>query len=365
MIATIVRTSANTVVAVCCVLAAAAAQAGIIPTRIYAFGDSLSDGGRAATLTVAEFPPSPPYANRFSNGPVAVEWLAQAFGLTLDPFLPATLNGTNFAVGGAMTGAYTVELPPPAPAMVTNSNFNWITGVNNVVTLPPGFVPGSPLAAVSDTGIPNQVQSFLGTAPSFDPASTLFVVWGGANDFFLAQALGQTNPAAAIANLAGAVAALAAAGGDHFLVPGLPDFSLTPAFLAAIAPLPPDQQAILKAQLQAQVLGFNAALAGTMDGLEEPLGIEIVNFDTFAAVHAALPLFANVTEPCLSTGPGGVPVICSNPDAFLFWDEVHPTTAAHRLLGLQFAAAVPEPGALALAAVALLALAMARRRARA
>lgn len=361
MIATILRSSATQVLAFCTLLVAAAAQAAFIPNQVYVFGDSLSDGGRAAGLTGAAFPPSPPYANRFSNGPVAVEWMAQAFGLTLTPFLPATPSGTNFAVGGAMTGPYTVNLPG-VPLPVTNSNFNAITGQGS---LPPAFVPGSPLAPISNTGIPNQIQSFLSGSPSFDPASTLFVVWGGANDFFLAQALGQTDPTAAIANLAGTVAQLAAAGGEHFFVPGLGDLSLTPAFLSSIANLTPQQQAFLTAQLRTQVLGFNAALAATMDNLEPALGIEIVSFDVFALLHSVLPLFANVTQPCLSQDPvTAAPVICSDPNSFLFWDGVHPTTAAHRILGLQFAAAVPEPGPLTLVTLALLALAMARRHAR-
>jgi len=34
---------------------------------------------------------------------------------------------------------------------------------------------------------------------------------------------------------------------------------------------------------------------------------------------------------------------CSSPDQYLFWDDLHPTTAADRILASQFANAVPEP----------------------
>jgi phospholipase/lecithinase/hemolysin len=38
--------------------------------------------------------------------------------------------------------------------------------------------------------------------------------------------------------------------------------------------------------------------------------------------------FTNVIGACLS----GLSA-CGNPDQFLFWDGIHPTTAAHRILG--------------------------------
>jgi phospholipase/lecithinase/hemolysin len=38
----------------------------------------------------------------------------------------------------------------------------------------------------------------------------------------------------------------------------------------------------------------------------------------------------------------------------VFWDGVHPTTAAHAVLGAMFAAAVPEPSSLVLVATLLL-----------
>src|SRR6478735_5742525 len=85
----------------------AVASAGPI-TSLYVFGDSLSDDGNAFLLT-GGFPPAP-YAQRASNGPVAVERLAFDLGLTL---APAALGGTNYAVVGATTGP--VQIPGSAP----------------------------------------------------------------------------------------------------------------------------------------------------------------------------------------------------------------------------------------------------------
>src|SRR5687767_8627053 len=39
-------------------------------TSLVVIGDSLSDSGRAFALSEGFFPPSPPYAQRLSNGPV-------------------------------------------------------------------------------------------------------------------------------------------------------------------------------------------------------------------------------------------------------------------------------------------------------
>ena len=47
-----------------------------------------------------------------------------------------------------------------------------------------------------------------------------------------------------------------------------------------------------------------------------------------AITHPAAFGFTNVINGCLSGSR-----ICGKPDEFLFWDGIHPTTAAHRVLG--------------------------------
>ena len=91
-------------------------QTPALPTysAIYAFGDSLSDAGNLSIFTslTGTEPVSPPYyqekygditGNVFSNGPTWVQDLSIALGLgTLTPSLT---GGTDFAYGGAETGA--------------------------------------------------------------------------------------------------------------------------------------------------------------------------------------------------------------------------------------------------------------------
>jgi phospholipase/lecithinase/hemolysin len=64
---------------------------------LFVFGDSLSDIGNLFEKTAGLVPSSSRYfEGRFSNGPLAVEILAEALGL------PSS-RSTNFAIGGART----------------------------------------------------------------------------------------------------------------------------------------------------------------------------------------------------------------------------------------------------------------------
>jgi phospholipase/lecithinase/hemolysin len=85
---------------------------------------------------------------------------------------------------------------------------------------------------------------------------------------------------------------------------------------------------------------FNSKLVA---GLQ---GTGATYFDTYSLVDAIVQNpqkygFSNVTDPCFD----GVNV-CSNPNSYLFWDDIHPTTYADQLLAADFEAAVPEPASL-------------------
>ncbi len=304
-------------------------------TSISVFGDSLSDQGRGYLLTGGAFPPSP-YAQRASNGPVAVEFLAAQLGVTLAPAAPGT--GTNYAVLGAATGPVTFASIP-----VTTDNFAAVAY-------------GQP--ALLNTGILNQVLTSLLAGPVTDPAGSLFVVWGGPNDFFINAS--PTTAANAVSNIATAVMTLYGNGARRFLVPNMPDLALTPYGLG----LPPPQAD----GLRALTMGFNAGLQSALNGLSLLPGIDITPFDTFGLLTAinANPAaygFTNAGDPCLigSLG-GGIVSQCANPDEYVFWDSVHPTTAAHRVVGNAFAAAVPEPATLSLLVLAVTVTVARRRR---
>jgi phospholipase/lecithinase/hemolysin len=307
-------------------------------TSLVVFGDSLSDSGRSYALSEGFYPSSPPYAQRFSNGLVSSEYLAAALGL---PLLPAsTPGGTNYAVGAVTTGT---------------KNVSW------EIDSPPGV---QSIAALQHTGITIQVGEFLASGPPVDRAHALFMVWGGPNDLVLAHLTGgdiEAAAGAAVGNLVGAVEALALAGGQHFLVPNMVDLGKTPEFRGTP----------LEDPLRVLVQGFNAALADAMNdleaGLEEAgLPVDIVLFDTFGGFDSVIANpeafgFTNVTDQCLAD----LNAFLAGCPGYLFFDFTHPTSQAHRLLGLGFHAAVvpaPSGAVLMLVGAGLVALIRKRRR---
>lgn len=306
------------------VMACAAFNACATYTSITVFGDSLSDGGNDFLLTGGNFPPAP-YAQRFTNGPTAVEVLAGTLGLSLTPSLA---GGHNYAYGGAETG--------------TGNYLGLSTG------LPMFIGPG--------TGVLSQVQSFIAPA-GFGGPQSLVVLWGGPNDLFTALAL-SLDPAnvilPAMTNIAQSVSLLYGDGARTILMPNMPNIGTTPFGLTSGD----------SAGLTGFSLAFNAFLNQTIGQLDLLFpDLNIIQFDTFATLSSAQANpgafgFTNVTDPCFN----GI-TVCADPNQYLFWDSVHPTARGHQLLGADFnAAVVPEPDTLALVCLAFAGLAASRRR---
>jgi phospholipase/lecithinase/hemolysin len=320
-------------------------------TNLYVFGDSLSDGGNSGLLSSAAtagvpggpyvIPPYPYYNGQYSNGPVAVEYLWQAYNPGSTSFAPSLAGGTNYAIGGATSG------------------------VENYNSVNPGVpVPLQPIFA--DYGNNWQLQTFAAQHPVFDPETSLFVVWLFPNDLFYAGETGNlpgTVPGSpggdnvisnGIANILTTVNYLASLGAQHFLVPNLPDLGKTPEYLG-------DPAATAVSEL------FNLNLAQQLTALDIALtSAEIVQFDTFGVLNRILANpgaygFEVTDKACVDNLASG---LCNpgNWDKWVFWDSAHPTTSAHALLGREFAASVPEPGTIFLLAIAFLAMAVARRR---
>ncbi len=288
-------------------------------TSLHVLGDSLSDQGNAALLTGGAFPPAP-YAQRASNGPVAVEQLAARLGVELTP---SVAGGTNYAVVGATSGA--VAIAGTSPPVQTE----------NLAAVQYG------LPALGGTSLQSQALALLEAGPIVDPAGSLFFVWGGANDFFLNPS--AATAAAGVNNVVTAVTTLYAAGARNFLVLNLPDLSSTPAGRAL-----PEAQ---RMGLQMLTVGFNDGLGAAVSQVSALPSIDITLFDTFGFFNDILkdPAtfgFSNTTTPCLTGNLAVGGVMCASPAAYLFWDSVHPTAAAHRVLGDALAdAVVPEPAA--------------------
>ncbi|MDP3289655.1 MAG: SGNH/GDSL hydrolase family protein, partial [Methyloversatilis sp.] len=179
-------------------------------------------------------------------------------------------------------------------------------------------------------------------------SQALYFVWAGSNDYFsLAdQALAgapEDTPALisayisnAIGHLQGSVQTLYAAGARSFLIPNMPNLGVTPFALAA------GQQ--LSALATQTAASHNFYLSAVLGGLAGSLtDAQFFTSDTFALttyanLDAAGAGFGNTTDMC-QFNPS-----CTDPTSYLYWDDVHITTAAHEALAGQFAQAlVPVP----------------------
>jgi len=283
---------------------------------MYVFGDSLSDTGNISYFFGGQIPQAPYYQGRFSNGPIWIDDLAGALGLPVSPSYP---GGNNYAWGGAVTGPGGNVLPPYT--LIDQANFY-----------------------LADSG---------GVA---DP-NALYVVWGGGNDVL------DEDSANAPANLGSVISSLAAAGARNFLVPNLPNIGLVPLSLE-------DGSSAVKEQLS---LEFNSELEQVLAELSATLPVNIRTLDVFGLFNTILGApgdygFTNWTEACYQgpLGIGGPGDVCADPDAWVFWDGIHPTAHSHQLLAdaaLQALSPVPLPAALPLFVGALGALGLRRRRA--
>ncbi len=322
--------------ALCLVAAAQGAVAGPY-SNLYVFGDSLSDTGNDLLVTGGAVP-SPAYytdgttVGRFTNGRNYVDFLADGLGLSVSP---SQLGGTNYAYGGARVNGQAAGLPPTA------LSFN------------------------------QQVASYMATHAAGTDPNALYVVWIGAND--VSDAIAAAVQAAAMAvnpadvpgiingvlgaaigsvmsSLGNALGGLAALGASHFLVPNLPDLSLTPEVRAIGNPF-------VSGVAKAASVGFNQVLSGFLGSFAV---LDIATIDVFSAqTHMTLDPAAfglvNVSDACFDgdLAGSGTPTVCANPDAFLYWDYEHPTSALHAEIGRLALMAVPEPAGWSLLLIGL------------
>ncbi len=306
------------------------------------FGDSLTDVGNLAHADGGLLPGA--FSNyttgMFTDGPNTTPstniignyayQLNNALGFST--LAPSTTGGTDYSYGGAITGG------------------------------------SQTLDSVNIPGMQAQVDSFINSQPT-NPANNLYLLWGGANDILdAAEATGATptsiDGAATTAanNVYGEISTLYQNGARDFIWLNLPNLALTPegAGLSTAADLP------------TAVGDFNSSFnqyvsaidAGTFPGMKLD-AVDVSSLFNQLVSDPSTYGFSNVTSP--AQGQAGV-----NPDDYLFWDGLHPTTAADQFLvsqtlsGIQttFGIPTPEPAGLWLLAAGVAAIPFVRRRRR-
>lgn len=278
-------------------------------TTIVVFGDSLSDTGNVAHLTDNKYgiripgPLSDYTDGRFTDGFDTVPAAQNYFGVWIEQFaasLPSRPEikesldgGTNYAYGFASTGNGTSVLT---------------FGPSNSLSVP-----------VENIG--QQITDYLATHPRIDK-HTLFVVWGGAIDVLYATSLNSVVDAAIQQTFN--VQRLIQAGATQFLIPNLPPLGLVPRLNGSPSTSAPANAASLL---------FNTSLATGISVLKDLYGrrnLAIYQLDTFRLLRSivATPSAYSLTNATASA-QGQFPL---DPDSYLFWDDLHPTTRGHNIL---------------------------------
>ena len=273
-------------------------------SALYVFGDSLSDSGNNALVLAPNVTPVPiagnafiptyPYASgHYTNGEVWAQTLASLFGLNAKPSL---LGGTDFAFGGAQTG-------PLGP-----------------ISLSRGAVPPS---------LETQVALFLAQHGDVAPRTALYIIAGGGEDVLhaLTATEGCNNDADCIhgvirstaasfaKNLGTIVSSLKLAGASKIVVWNVPNVGDAPATRA----------------LGVSVLA--TAIASSMNlGLPNVIGADpdVKLFDAFGLLNEVIDDpsaygLSNVTDACAQ-------FVSCDPSRYLFWDGIHPTSAANPII---------------------------------
>jgi phospholipase/lecithinase/hemolysin len=273
--------------------------------HLYAFGDGFSANGtaRAPGGNLA----SPLYAGgRYSNGQVWVEYLAQDLGLSANQF-------TDLADAGAGAGANDSALSNATSSMYSS-------------------------------GMLSEVRQFTNNTHLTD-SNALYTVWTGTNDYlrdpFESVGLGDSgpalsNPQVVVGNISTAVSDLAAAGARNILVVNLPDLGKLPGTR---------NNESVASRLSALSTTHDADLAAALGTLRQQLGgVNTLSLDVrslFEQIQANPGQygFSDVTDSAIgNTGDSHLPpsgtseLGKTNPNALLFWDSIHPTTAGHRLI---------------------------------
>ena len=278
---------------------APAAPAATVYSRIYAFGDSLSDAGNDYVASQGVLPDPLIYADgRFTNGRVWVQDLAR--DLHLAAVTPSLHGGTDFAYGGAEAGQ-------------------------------------EPLHSVLPVDLPAQLAQFA-VQDTDSTSCEIYTLSIGGNDVIDAIGAYAGNPPGALADVQAAVsdetsfvAGLAADGARNFAILNVPDLGKTP------------EEAGNAAAATYLSTIYNQELASSLGslGLADHLNIHLI--DAFGLIDQAVADpqkfgLTNVTTP-VWTGDYVNPlsghlnaVGQAAQDKFLFFDHLHPTETGHLAL---------------------------------
>jgi len=269
-------------------------------SKVYIFGDSLSDTGNLAALT-GPFPNPPYYNNRVSNGPVMVEVLTALLGATALPsfHLTGPEAGTNYAIARARAfGIEPIDLDSQVNLFL--ANHGGVAAADNLYIV---FIGGDDIRDARDS--PNELSSEI-----------------------IQQALnGELDN----------IRKLIEAGAQHFMVMNVPDIGKIPES-GILAALTGDTSIVKRASRYSHT--YNRKLFHHLRKLEKEFHIEITKVDIHKILNKVLANgakygFSNTTDACFSSENQVFNAGCNfgiNFDSYVFFDEIHPTARMHNVV---------------------------------
>jgi outer membrane lipase/esterase len=361
-------------------------------SKVVVFGDSLSDNGN---LSLALAPgQQPPFRFTTNPGTVTIENVAN--GLQT-PIAPSLVGGTDYAWGGAGVLSNSPGTPSSVPTLTgqvnaylaagaadSNALYSIWGGANDIFFHATAAGAGAAsqqliaaniaaaVAAAQAQGLPSsQVAAFTAQITPLVTAQVnagVTAQTGIAASAFESPDQAQANVAAAAAQEVKLIGQLQAAGVKNILVFNLPNVGITPSGTA--------QGAAAAASLTGLSLIFNGQLN---TGLSQ-LRTGIIPINTYGLLNEVVANpqsfgFSNVTTPACTGGDGssihcgpqgsGAPVTYppGTDQTYLFADGVHPTTAAHAMLGQYVLSVIRAPEQISLLGEAPLAASAAQYRA--
>jgi phospholipase/lecithinase/hemolysin len=304
-------------------------------------------------------PGKPYWESRFTNGRVWNEYLAQMMYIqksNKDVY-------TNLAFGGSWAATYDYQL-----------------SVWNLIRHPLGTIKTLIVGKLIPPSLGLTVQAYLLQHNKLND-QTLYFVFTGGNDYLNVLFFQDNYDSVVmskyvdnvIESISTAVLKLKKKGAKRFVIMGIPDVGLTPKYVNSI-----DRDVLSTA-----VDMHNKRLASRIEEWKYAYpDVDFLFIDTALYMQKGLSDpeyygFSDLTEPCidvkfpmfhnLTSSPFNKNFVlqyahvlqykdkslasneenytmCENPDKYLFWDEVHPTTRAHHFLAFEICTAMKEHG---------------------
>jgi phospholipase/lecithinase/hemolysin len=293
-------------------------------SQIVVFGDSLSDTGNVRARTSAK-----------SNG--AIDYPSHTFNYDNGRF---TNDGGTDPASHTYLGVWHEQLARSFLGLTAASNslgggLNYAFGGATTMDGTHQEVENTPLGDITITidDMGKQMDDYL-ASHVIDP-NALYIVWGGSND--LRNDDSASNVTAAAARATALVSRLANAGAQYIMVPNVAPLGDVPRYADDPATIAAKNKAA--ANYRVEIDADLTALQGTLASQSpKPTIYRVDVWADTVRIFSNGPRFGftNITKP--SQGSDG------NPDQYVFWDDKHPTTAAHfRIAKTAFDAVVNPP----------------------